>query len=328
MKKQLLTLSLLSTMSVAAFAQSIPNGGFEDWVTITPEEQFGDPSERSPYQDLGPEKPLTKNFLRTINESVGGFDVLVAPELTSYRSTDAHSGDYSIRLRSTSKSGTFVPGAFTTGDIINLNDVNNVGVHLGRPYAHTAQATNFEGWFKYEPQGNDSALFQVYFLKNSVEIGRGEYMEKNAVSDWTKFDIAINWTSADIPDTVVIAVSASAAINFVNLFQCQGEIGSQLFVDDIAFTGNGISVNEASFSQISASLFPNPAIDKVTLSINQTISDNMFVQMFDLSGKKVVDSKIVSENTVIETSNLNAGVYIVSVLDNGAKVFTKKVIIK
>ncbi len=328
MKKQLLTLSILSTMSLAAFAQSIPNGDFESWVEITAAEQQGGPTDRSPYNDLGPNKPLAQNFIRTINEAHGGFDILVAPDITAFRSADAHSGNYAVRLRSTTKSGIFVPGAITTGDIINLNDVNNVSVHLGRPYTHASQATNFEGWFKYAPEGNDSALFQVYFLKNSVEIGRAEYVVKNEVSDWTKFDAAINWTSSDIPDTIVMNIASSAAINFVNLFQCQGEVGSQLFVDDVALTGNGISVKEASLNQISASVYPNPAVENVTLSIGQNISDNMFVQLFDLSGKKIIDNKIVNANTVIETANLNAGVYILSVVDNGAKVFTNKVIVK
>lgn len=328
MKKQLLVLSLLGAMGLTASAQFIPNGDFESWVTIEVADQVGaDPLERAPYQELGPNKNLHQNFLRTINEAVGGFDAVVAPPLTAYRSPVAKSGQYSIRLQSATKTGIFVPGVFTSGDMINVGDPNTVGVHLGRPYPYYYQATNFEGWYQYDPAGGDSALFQVYFLKNSVEIGRGEFIEKNKQENWTKFDIAINWTTAERPDSIVIIVSASAAINFVNLFECKGEVGSQLYVDDINLVGPGIGVKESDFNQISASIFPIPAVENFTLAIKE-VSDNMLLQVFDLSGKKVIENKIVNTNTVVSTNQLNAGVYIVSVVENGAKVFTKKVIVK
>lgn len=327
MKKQLLVLSLLGAMGLTASAQFIPNGDFESWVTIEVADQEGDPAERAPYQDLGPNKNLHLNFLRTINEAVGGFDAVVAPPLTAYRSQLAHTGDYAIRLQSATKTGIFVPGVFTTGDMINVGDPNTVGVHLGRPYPHFYQATNFEGWYQYNPVNGDSALFQVYFLKNSVEIGRGEFVEKNAQSSWTKFDVPITWNTTDRPDSIVIIVAASAAINFVNLFDCKGEVGSQLLVDDINLVGPGIGVKEADFNQITASIFPIPAVENFTLAIKE-VSDNMLLQVFDLSGKKVIENKVVNTNTVVSTSQLNAGVYIVSVVENGAKVFTKKVIVK
>jgi hypothetical protein len=72
------------------------------------------------------------------------------------------------------------------------------------------------------------------------------------------------------------------------------------------------------------SLFPNPVSGNV-LNITSAANSAMNVAIFDVLGKQVINTK-VSNNTV-NVSNLNAGVYIVKVTEDG-KTATRKLVVK
>lgn len=85
-----------------------------------------------------------------------------------------------------------------------------------------------------------------------------------------------------------------------------------------------LSVNELS-SEIKVKIQPNPADDLVTIHTN-TVSE--VIELFDVSGTKVLDVKASSSNmTEINISSIQAGTYIVRVLTNHG-LFTERLIIK
>lgn len=69
-------------------------------------------------------------------------------------------------------------------------------------------------------------------------------------------------------------------------------------------------------------IFPNPANDVLNITSNSTADKN--VQLFDLTGKKVLDVTTVSQ---VNVSTLKAGIYVAKINEAG-KTATRKVIIK
>jgi hypothetical protein len=60
-------------------------------------------------------------------------------------------------------------------------------------------------------------------------------------------------------------------------------------------------------------VFPNPAIDKLNISFNSTVSDNFQFTLFDITGKTLINQNIkstIGENkTTIDVSELDNGIY-------------------
>jgi len=88
----------------------------------------------------------------------------------------------------------------------------------------------------------------------------------------------------------------------------QGEVWNQ-----------SLSVTQNSTEQIS--IYPNPASSYIEL---QGISNDSIIQMYSITGKKVLETKVNSGDRI--TLKLSAGVYLVRVMSN-SKVITKKLII-
>lgn len=72
------------------------------------------------------------------------------------------------------------------------------------------------------------------------------------------------------------------------------------------------------------SVYPNP-LKGNTLYLTSTANADMSVQIFDILGKEVVKSNVI--NNAVNVSDLNAGVYIVKVTEEG-KTATRKLVIQ
>ena len=72
------------------------------------------------------------------------------------------------------------------------------------------------------------------------------------------------------------------------------------------------------------SLYPNPVTGNV-LNITSAANLDMNVAIFDVLGKQVINTKVT--NNTVNVSNLNAGVYIVKVTEDG-KTATRKLVVK
>jgi hypothetical protein len=71
-------------------------------------------------------------------------------------------------------------------------------------------------------------------------------------------------------------------------------------------------------------MYPNP-LKENTLHLTSTANAAMSVQIYDVLGKEVVNSKVM--NNTVNVSSLNAGVYIVKVTEEG-KTATRKLVIQ
>jgi hypothetical protein len=209
---------------VITCTSNITDGCLDDWKTFTWE-----------YSYINP----TGEFLQSLNELAG-----LPPEaggpgpVTCDTVTDCMQGRLAAKL--TSKSFTvlttpiFIPGYIGTS-VLNITKRN---IFLGKPYTQRPQ--RFHAYYKYSPAGGDSALIQVVLTKYASgvrdTISFDKIIQKNPVSSYLLLDLPLSYRdTVSSPDTLVIVFSASAGINFNDVFHCTGQVGSVMWVDDLKF---------------------------------------------------------------------------------------------
>lgn len=73
-------------------------------------------------------------------------------------------------------------------------------------------------------------------------------------------------------------------------------------------------------------IYPNPANDKVTITLNDFPSNGYSLVIYDAVGNMVINQNIVSQTTTIETSQLISGVYFVKISDDKNTIVNRLVI--
>jgi len=73
----------------------------------------------------------------------------------------------------------------------------------------------------------------------------------------------------------------------------------------------------------SVKLYPNPSNGLVTLELNNVNNEELYVEVYDVIGKLVYKTNITENRTDIDLTNMNAGIYYVSVNSNNNKKVSK-----
>ncbi|MCC6726492.1 MAG: T9SS type A sorting domain-containing protein [Saprospiraceae bacterium] len=72
---------------------------------------------------------------------------------------------------------------------------------------------------------------------------------------------------------------------------------------------------------------PNPAGDFVNMAVSGTLAEGRYsLQLFDLQGRKRLETPVNQSVTKLDLSNLPAGVYFVSLSQNGRVLQREKVL--
>ena len=87
-------------------------------------------------------------------------------------------------------------------------------------------------------------------------------------------------------------------------------------------------IKEAKSMNITASAYPNPATDYLTLEVNDFEFSTLRFQLYDLSGKLLQDKKITGKHTKIVMSDLIPATYFVKVILDNTEIKTFKIIKK
>jgi hypothetical protein len=87
-----------------------------------------------------------------------------------------------------------------------------------------------------------------------------------------------------------------------------------------------VGINELA-SSTDFSLYPNPASDHVTISMNENSKHEADIRIYDMTGKEVKNYNTSSSLLTIDRDNLQSGIYFVSITIQGKRL-TKKLIIK
>lgn len=116
---------------------------------------------------------------------------------------------------------------------------------------------------------------------------------------------------------------------FYDLNKPFGTTSSELFVQYRISYLTGVTENTLASSQIS--LYPNPALNKVSIKIEADVAGrNKQVQVKDLTGK-LVQSVAFSANSNrlnLDVSSFESGIYFVNIMVENKNVITKKLIVQ
>lgn len=145
------------------------------------------------------------------------------------KSGSAHSGSWCAKLENKSFIVATVPALMTLADF-NVNISTFSFTMLGGiPYNQRPE--KISGYYKFSPQGGDSCAMLALFYKHNPggwqdTVGIAYFIDNNNVTQWTKFESYVDWSSADNPDTMNILIASTASFS--------ATAGSVLYVDDLA----------------------------------------------------------------------------------------------
>jgi hypothetical protein len=217
--KKILTIILTSLISIASplyGQQVIPNGSFEGWEN------------RNPYGYL-PIRWYGTNY------SLLGYNL----KGVFQDSTSPVEGEYSVKLISgeISVSGTKYkyPGLLSLSDLYHLTGEEIIKTNpTVTGVRFTGRPSRLNGFYKYKGVNNDSLHIFLALTRAGDTIATAEWKSSKTVTEWTIFDIPINYRSSANPDLLNIIFSTSPILKNMDDWK-KIQLGSTLEIDNIVF---------------------------------------------------------------------------------------------
>ena len=100
-------------------------------------------------------------------------------------------------------------------------------------------------------------------------------------------------------------------------------VSGNIIIDDITFSFDA-SLSSKNFDKVDFTMYPNPAQGQLNFNYQGTINK---VQIFDITGKTVIESGAFTNSTQLNISNLNQGIYLVKLTDESSNSAIKKLIV-
>jgi hypothetical protein len=298
-KKWLVMITLLSFIPLL-MAQQIENPGFEDW------EEIG----------LGPDilEPVNWSTVKTSDDpTISG----LAP-VTWERSTNSHTGQYSVRLHNTTTLGIPVSGTMSNGQYHpNLNTelawvyTNSTDPRWNTPY--TSRPDSIAFWVKFFPNGNDTLQFQALLhvdeatlppkpenLVNQVAYTRADIGE--TYENWTRVALAFEYFDNRTPEYILIIITSGNGTT--------PNDGSYAFYDDLEIIGGEQAIYENPLEQVDIFITANSLHIS---NLSEDLRKQSTLGIFDLFGRTVWHGKIHSDEISLEPILHLTGIYIVKI---------------
>jgi hypothetical protein len=288
MKKSIL-LFVLIVCTYASYSQNpIFNPGFESWTT---QGNFENCNDWGNYND---------------------FFVQNGAQPCSFKTTDAHSGNFAIELKSQLVQGDSAAGTILSGnfDFTQTEFIPNMKV--------TKLYDSLEFWYKYTPVATDSFAVIVIFSRwdnataSRVPVSISKYTTGGNVNTWTKEKFKMTPSQNGIPDSCVITFLSSGG---GQLLDNPTFPGTSLKVDDVTFTGVGSgtpnAINSYKEDYVKVIAYPNPAKSYIRIS---NIADDATIYLINLQGSKIRLNKDIN-NKINLPDNIAPGLYTVEVID-------------
>lgn len=222
------------------------------------------------------------------------------------RETDAQSGTYSVKLKSTyiSQVGATLIGVATLGDFEINTSTLKARVSGGEKFTQRPQ--KLTGFYKYTPIDGDSCGIMVDLFKyNSTKkqrdtIASAIFTSGLNISTWTYFEIPLKYYSTQNPDSLnIIALSSDTS---------DIKIGSSLWLDNLSFQGTVDYVEENLFSK-SIQIFPNPSSYFINLEMEDLKIKDLKIRVFNVDGKVIFENTNNEKIIKIDVSNFAKGIY-------------------
>jgi PKD repeat protein/subtilisin family serine protease len=201
----------------------------------------------------------------------------------------------------------------------NTSDVQNP-IHtysIAGTYSVSLTATNSQGNSEYTRDDYIGLGETPEFTINVTHASGPEVADGAAWLEITSGlpPYTINWSSGGTEESVEGLLPGTYSVLVRDLYNC---MRTSPFVIDWA---NNILSN----SDISFEVYPNPARD--IIHINFEDNQSRIIMLFDLSGKLILNKEVNGNTKLLDISNLNAGIYTLSITESGKTTNIKIVVI-
>ena len=224
--KKIFTLLSMAMLSLTALAgtdnqPNIQNGGFEDWGVD---------------KDAPASQAVEPRYWHSFSSASGAFALLAGSHC--FKSTDAHSGNYSVKLQATSVLGQIANGTITTGRLnagamVAASPDNHSEVDLsktetdrnGDPYyqALEARPDSIAFWVKFSTgKAGTLANMSAYITDGTYyqapedktynnKVGWAEYPSIAACSEWKRISVPFTYADNGLePKAIMLTFSTCA----------------------------------------------------------------------------------------------------------------------
>jgi hypothetical protein len=300
MRKILLLLAVVASVSFSAFAQ-IPNNGFENWTGNNPT----DWSTANPYTSLGGVYTCTKGMPGAVGSSY-----------------------INLTTKYVALLGRTIPGAAFSGLITVDLAAGTVTPKSG--FAFSQRPQNLTGQWQYMGATAADVGFMGVLLtkwntlankRDTVAVGYRDLT--GMVMSWSPFSIPLTYKKTIMPDSCMIWMSASNAT--------APTANSYLYVDGLAFTGtvSGLTANQEAVSGLAA--YPNPVREKLTVEFAAAKKEELTIELTDVMGrvvKNVFAGPVFGKyHQELPVSDLAKGLYLLKI-SSSETVQTKRIVIE
>lgn len=310
MKSITFFVAILFVGTVMIAQQQLENPSFETW------ENTGSPTE----------EPIEWSSIKTSDAS--NFINTSAPQVC-WRSNDAHTGTYSVKLENKSVFGIVATGTVTNGRAHGDLDPENGYVFTDG--ANSQWSTNFTdrpdslvGWYKYAPVSGDKSKVEAIIHSGAAQnpengtasnfVAKARFTTTATVSNWTRFSVPFSYFNSNASTHILLVLtSGDSTIS---------KAGSIAYYDDIELVYNPVSVSEIDPSKIIT--YQNGS--NICVKLPDTETRFVTAKVYDLQGREVSSKNNLNKGINYLDLPENEGVYLISLNFEG-KIITKKIVV-
>jgi len=315
MKRIFLLPALMITSVLVVSAQTqFDNAGFEEWEEIGFGPNILEPVEWSSIKSS--DVPQLNNF---------------APKVID-KSTDAHSGNYSVYLFTEEALGISATGTVCNGryhDDVNTDSAYSYTDPSDSRWntAITHRPDSLVGWYKANPKTGDFPTVRIVLHTGYAQVSENSdttnyvggaklNLPSQQVTQWTRFSVPINYYKDINPEYALLILTSSIGVQAVK--------GSEAWFDDIKFIYNdGTGVEETNDNN----LVVTGSDGGILVNFNSIKTKNVALDVFDIQGRNLYSDKKFSADQARLNLNLKTGIYVVRIND-GKKLISKKIMIQ
>jgi hypothetical protein len=283
---------------ILCHAQTYYNFGFENWQNMG---EYQNPQ----YWDTSNETFMIGTYVPVTKETTNPFY-----------------GNTSVKLKSTYVINTSVlAGVITLGNFeVNTFDQTAI-VTGGKPYSGNPE--KMTGFYKYSPSQNDRCGFIVELYKYNTTTKKRDVIADGILysygaSDWTYFEVPINYYSTTTPDTFNIIILSSDTANII--------AESTLWVDNIALQGGVESIEDVSPNTHLFTYYDRYE-KKIITQLSNQLNKTGIIKLFDMKGTLITCNDFQpNSNHETDCKQFKPGIHLIHIIME-EKIYLKKIVI-